>query len=76
MDAVFTVPEPRNEPLRAYAPDGAERASLQRRLAELARHLRHGLALHVLHDEDGLLFTPRVVSSHAGIVGRPAARAD
>jgi 1-pyrroline-5-carboxylate dehydrogenase len=36
MDAVFTVPEPRNEPVRSYAPGSAERQSLQRRLAELA----------------------------------------
>ncbi len=35
MDAVFTVPEPRNEPVRSYAPDSGERASLQRRIAEL-----------------------------------------
>ena len=36
MDAVFSVPEPRNEPVRQYAPGSPERASLQRRLAELA----------------------------------------
>ncbi|MFK3980968.1 L-glutamate gamma-semialdehyde dehydrogenase [Micromonospora sp. NPDC050397] len=36
MDAVFSVPEPRNEPVRDYAPGSAERASLQRRLGELA----------------------------------------
>jgi 1-pyrroline-5-carboxylate dehydrogenase len=36
MDAVFAVPEPRNEPVRNYAPGSAERESLQRRLAELA----------------------------------------
>ena len=36
MDAVFAVPEPRNEPVRTYAPGTPERASLQRRLAELA----------------------------------------
>ena len=36
MDAVFTVPEPRNEPVRDYAPGSPERDSLQRRLAELA----------------------------------------
>jgi 1-pyrroline-5-carboxylate dehydrogenase len=36
MDAVFTVPEPRNEAPRDYAPGTPERASLQRRLAELA----------------------------------------
>ncbi|SDY70698.1 delta-1-pyrroline-5-carboxylate dehydrogenase [Micromonospora pattaloongensis] len=36
MDAVFSVPEPRNEPVRDYAPGSPERASLQRRLAELA----------------------------------------
>jgi 1-pyrroline-5-carboxylate dehydrogenase len=35
MDAVFAVPEPRNEPVRTYAPDSPERASLQRRLGEL-----------------------------------------
>ncbi len=35
MDAVFTVPEPRNEPVRSYAPDTAERTSLQRRIGEL-----------------------------------------
>ncbi len=36
MDAIFTVPEPRNEPVRSYAPGTQERADLQRRLAELA----------------------------------------
>ncbi|PXY21066.1 L-glutamate gamma-semialdehyde dehydrogenase [Prauserella muralis] len=35
MDAVTSVPVPVNEPVRGYAPDSAERASLQRRLAEL-----------------------------------------
>ena len=33
MDAVTTVPEPANEPVRTYAPGTAERASLQARLA-------------------------------------------
>src|SRR6266498_4923917 len=36
MDAVFAVPEPRNEPQRSYAPGSAERESLQRRIGELA----------------------------------------
>jgi 1-pyrroline-5-carboxylate dehydrogenase len=36
MDAVFSVPEPHNEPVRSYAPGSAERDSLQRRLSELA----------------------------------------
>src|SRR5215470_5285987 len=36
MDAVFTVPGPHNEPVRAYAPNSGERTSLQRRIAELA----------------------------------------
>jgi len=36
MDAVFAVPEPRNEPVRNYAPGSAERESLARRLRELA----------------------------------------
>jgi 1-pyrroline-5-carboxylate dehydrogenase len=36
MDAAFTVPEPRNEPVRTYAPKSPERDNLQRRLRELA----------------------------------------
>src|SRR5437762_9598387 len=36
MDAVTVVPEPRNEPVRRYAPGSPERISLERRLAELA----------------------------------------
>jgi 1-pyrroline-5-carboxylate dehydrogenase len=36
MDALFTVPEPHNEPVRTYAPGQAERTSLRRRLDELA----------------------------------------
>src|SRR5512142_2710212 len=35
MDSVVSVPEPRNEPVRGYAPGSAERDSLERRLAEL-----------------------------------------
>src|SRR6266511_2062388 len=36
MDAVTVVPEPRNEPVRRYGPGSPERASLERRLGELA----------------------------------------
>jgi 1-pyrroline-5-carboxylate dehydrogenase len=36
MDAVFAVPEPRNEPVKGYAPGSSERDSLARRLGELA----------------------------------------
>ena len=36
MDAVITVPEPRNEPVRSYAPGSPERAALEARLKELA----------------------------------------
>jgi 1-pyrroline-5-carboxylate dehydrogenase len=36
MDAVFCTPEPRNEPVRGYAPGSPERESLGRRLGELA----------------------------------------
>ena len=36
MSAVTVVPEPRNEPQLSYAPGSPERASLQRRLQELA----------------------------------------
>jgi 1-pyrroline-5-carboxylate dehydrogenase len=35
MDAVSSVPEPVNEPVRSYAPDSAERASLRARISEL-----------------------------------------
>jgi 1-pyrroline-5-carboxylate dehydrogenase len=36
MDAVFSVPEPHNEPVRNYEPGGADRERLARRLTELA----------------------------------------
>ncbi|GAA0898160.1 L-glutamate gamma-semialdehyde dehydrogenase [Virgisporangium ochraceum] len=36
MDAVFSVPEPRNEPVLTYAPGTPERSRLQSRLADLA----------------------------------------
>lgn len=36
MDAVISVPEPRNESVRSYAPGSAERDSLAARLAALA----------------------------------------
>ncbi|MBB4957952.1 1-pyrroline-5-carboxylate dehydrogenase [Micromonospora polyrhachis] len=36
MDGVFSVPEPRNEPVRDYGAGSTERASLHRRLRELA----------------------------------------
>jgi 1-pyrroline-5-carboxylate dehydrogenase len=36
MDAVFAVPEPRNEPVRSYAPGSPERASLSQRLAQMS----------------------------------------
>ncbi|NYT94111.1 L-glutamate gamma-semialdehyde dehydrogenase [Salinispora sp. H7-4] len=36
MDAVFSVPEPHNEPVRHYEPGDTDRDRLQRRLVELA----------------------------------------
>ena len=36
MDAIYTVPEPRNEPVYGYAPGSPERERLQRRLSELS----------------------------------------
>ncbi|MHA6792936.1 L-glutamate gamma-semialdehyde dehydrogenase [Pseudonocardia bannensis] len=36
LTAVTTVPAPRNEPIRGYAPDSPERATLAARIAELA----------------------------------------
>jgi 1-pyrroline-5-carboxylate dehydrogenase len=35
MDAQLSVPVPRNEPVRGYAPGSAERASIQARLDEM-----------------------------------------
>jgi 1-pyrroline-5-carboxylate dehydrogenase len=52
MDALFAVPEPYNEPVRSYAPDTADSASLRNRLAELAAQ-RHELTMTI----DG---TPRM----------------
>ncbi|MBA0125362.1 L-glutamate gamma-semialdehyde dehydrogenase [Haloechinothrix sp. YIM 98757] len=40
MDAITSVPTPRNEPVYTYAPGSAERESLQRTLAELASEKR------------------------------------
>src|SRR6266480_4118904 len=46
MDAVFAVPEPRNEPVKGYAPGSAERENLQAALESLAGE-RHELTLTV-----------------------------
>jgi 1-pyrroline-5-carboxylate dehydrogenase len=46
MDALFTVPEPHNEPVRSYAPDTSERESLSNRLAALAAE-RHELTMTI-----------------------------
>ncbi|HLL66286.1 MAG TPA: L-glutamate gamma-semialdehyde dehydrogenase [Micromonosporaceae bacterium] len=46
MDAVFAVPEPRNEPVRSYQPGSVERESLQRRLTDLAAE-RHEFTLTI-----------------------------
>ncbi len=46
MDAVTSVPEPVNEPVRTYAPGSAERESLQRRIAELEGE-RHELTMTI-----------------------------
>jgi 1-pyrroline-5-carboxylate dehydrogenase len=46
MDALFAVPEPYNEPVRSYAPDTADSASLRNRLAELATQ-RHELTMTI-----------------------------
>src|SRR5262245_807640 len=46
MDAVSSVPEPVNEPVRTYAPGSAERESLQRRIAELEGE-RHELTMTI-----------------------------
>jgi 1-pyrroline-5-carboxylate dehydrogenase len=46
MDAVTSVPQPVNEPVRTYAPGSPERASLQRRIAELEGE-RHELTMTI-----------------------------
>jgi 1-pyrroline-5-carboxylate dehydrogenase len=46
MDAVSSVPEPVNEPVRTYAPGSVERETLQRRIAELEGE-RHELTMTV-----------------------------
>ncbi|HEV2779140.1 MAG TPA: L-glutamate gamma-semialdehyde dehydrogenase [Actinophytocola sp.] len=46
MDAVSSVQEPVNEPVRSYAPGSAERESLQRRIAELEGE-RHELTMTI-----------------------------
>jgi 1-pyrroline-5-carboxylate dehydrogenase len=46
MDAVFAVPEPRNEPVRGYAPGSPERESLRRKLDELVAD-RHDLTMTI-----------------------------
>ncbi|GAB3458980.1 L-glutamate gamma-semialdehyde dehydrogenase [Actinophytocola sediminis] len=46
MDAVSSVPAPVNEPVRSYAPGSQERASLQRRIAELEGE-RHELTMTI-----------------------------
>ena len=72
MDAVTSTPQPRNEPVRDYAPGSPERASLQAALAELggvhhelpatidgARHLAGGTPFDVVapHDHAHVLGT-------------------
>ncbi|MCT2586266.1 L-glutamate gamma-semialdehyde dehydrogenase [Actinophytocola gossypii] len=46
MDAVTSVPEPVNEPVRSYAPGSPERESLRRRIAELEGD-RHELTMTI-----------------------------
>jgi 1-pyrroline-5-carboxylate dehydrogenase len=46
MDAVSSVPEPVNEPVRSYAPGSPERESLRRRVAELEGD-RHELTMTI-----------------------------
>ena len=40
MDAVTSVPEPRNEPILSYAPGDPQTRSLKARLAELLDSVR------------------------------------
>ncbi|WP_025272583.1 L-glutamate gamma-semialdehyde dehydrogenase [Haloglycomyces albus] len=49
MDALFTVPTPKNEPVNTYAPGTPERASLQAKLSELASK-EHDLDMFIAGD--------------------------
>jgi len=49
MDALFAVPEPRNETVREYAPGSAQATSLAKRLADLA-----GARLELTNTIDGV----------------------
>ena len=49
MDAQFAVPEPRNEPVREYAPASPQVVSVQKRLADLA-----GARLDLTNTIDGV----------------------
>ncbi len=74
MDAVTSTPLPRNEPVRDYAPDTAERASLQAALAELGS-VRHELTVTIdgaQHVAGGTPFDVVAPHDHAHVLGTGA----
>ena len=71
MDAVFAVPEPRNEPVRGYAPGTPERDALAARIAELSAD-RVDLTMTVdgrQHMGDGDAFDVVQPHRHAHVLG-------
>ena len=78
MDAVTTVPEPANEPVRTYAPGSPERASLQARLARL-RGESPDLTLTIGGERrmaSGEAFDVVEPHRHASVIGRSANATD
>ena len=74
MDAVTSTPLPRNEPVRDYAPDTAERASLQAALAELGS-VWHELTVTIdgaQHVAGGTPFDVVAPHDHAHVLGTGA----
>src|SRR5437763_4163674 len=74
MDAVTSVPVPRNEPVRGYGPGSEERASLQRRLVEL-ESTRHELTCTIAGEQRmarGERFEVVQPHDHGHVLGAPA----
>jgi 1-pyrroline-5-carboxylate dehydrogenase len=71
VDSITTTPQPRNEPVRDYAPGSAERASLTGRLAELSE--RHHELTQTIDGEQRLGAGPAVdvvaPHRHAHVLG-------
>ncbi len=73
LDAVTNPPQPANEPVRSYAPQSAERASLEARLKELASADPVDLTMTIAGESRGGTGEPIDVvmpHRHAAVLGR------